>query len=536
VRGRLSEQIWKATSRMFSAVLLRGQTNREGIMKRDSQGPTLRRVASTILPTRWGVFETIGFERDIPNSRDVETATVIILGDLLDDAPLLRIHSQCFTGEVIGSLRCDCGPQLEIAMQAISNEGSGLVIYEHQEGRGIGLMAKLKAYALQDKGLDTIQANYALGYLADHRDFSLPAAILHDLGIGQVRLLSNNPQKSRALSSAGIKVAAEIPCETSPNSYSLPYLQTKKEKLGHRLTLERRGNVDDPTSESFGVVSRDFVDRGSVAEITSSTKSHEQTRNYSSDERVEKNQEATLDGFEFASIKDAIRELQAGRMIVVVDDEDRENEGDLTMAAELITPEAINFMAKHGRGLICLAMTGERLQELELTPMTGDNTALGGTAFTVSIDLKGHGVTTGISAYDRSETIRATVDPNSSAEDFARPGHIFPLCARTGGVLERRGQTEAAVDLARIGGLSPAGVICEIINDDGTMARVPDLIKFCKKHDLLMITVDALAKYRFEMEYEESLAGILDFLPVSLDHRMTELDYASPRVGFHEAA
>src|SRR5258705_8297918 len=503
VRGRLS--LWSAApcrrfSIWFRNLLLPKRRqgaalrNPEGIIKRDSQGPTLRRVASTTLPTRWGVFQTIGFERDIPDSRDVETAIAFILGDLSDDAPLVRIHSQCFTGEVLGSLRCDCGPQWEIAMQAIANEGSGLVIYEHQEGRGIGLMAKLKAYALQDKGLDTIEANYALGFLADHRDFSLPAAILHDLGITNVRLLSNNPQKSRALSNGGIKVVAEIPCEATPNSYSLPYLRAKKEKLGHALKLE--------TPNQIGPISP--IDQD----------------------------------FSFATIPDAIQELQAGRMIVVVDDEDRKNEGDLTMDAEMITPEAINFMAKHGRGLICLAMTGERLRELELTPMTRDNTALSGTAFTVSIDLKGRGVTTGISAYDRSETIRATVDPNSSAQDFARPGHIFPLCARTGGVLERRGQTEAAVDLARIAGLSPAGVICEIINDDGTMARVPDLIKVSNKHDLLMITVDALAEYRLEMEYEESLDGILDFLPVSPvspGHRVTDLDYSSPRVGLQPA-
>ena len=524
--GRFSKQIWKAASEMFSAVSLRGQRTPGGIIKRDPQGPALRRVASTILPTRWGAFQTIGFERDIPNSRDVETAIAIILGDLSDDAPLVRIHSQCFTGEVLGSLRCDCGPQWEIAMQAIANEGSGLVIYEHQEGRGIGLMAKLKAYALQDKGLDTIQANYALGFFADHRDFTLPAAILQDLGISDVRLLSNNPNKSRALSNAGIKVVAQIPCEATPNSYSLPYLRAKKEKLGHTLTLERRGKVDDPTSESFGVVSCDFVDRPSVARRTRSTKSHEQTQSSFSDEQADEQ-------FEFASIEDAIRELQAGRMIVVVDDEDRENEGDLTMAAEMITPEAINFMATHGRGLICLAMTEERLKELDLNPMVSDNTAFGGTAFTVSIDLNGQGVTTGISAHDRSQTIKATVDETSCAEDFGRPGHIFPLCARDGGVLERRGQTEAAVDLARLAGLSPAGVICEILNEDGTMARVPDLIQFCKKHDLLMITVDALAKYRFEMEYEESLDGILDFLPVSLRQPVTELDHFSHGVGLH---
>ena len=195
-------------------------------------------------------------------------------------------------------------------------------------------------------------------------------------------------------------------------------------------------------------------------------------------------------------------------MIVVIDDEDRENEGDLTMAAELVTPEAINFMATHGRGLICLAMPGERLDELDLGVMVPDNTALHSTAFTVSIDLKGHGVSTGISAHDRARTIRAAVDSGSSPDDFARPGHVFPLRARPGGVLERRGQTEAAVDLAGLAGLYPAGVICEIVNDDGTMARVPDLIRFCKTHGLVMVTVADLARYRLESEYEGSLWAI----------------------------
>jgi 3,4-dihydroxy 2-butanone 4-phosphate synthase/GTP cyclohydrolase II len=184
----------------------------------------------------------------------------------------------------------------------------------------------------------------------------------------------------------------------------------------------------------------------------------------------------------------------------------------------MITPEAINFMATHGRGLICLAMTGERLDELELAPMAPDNSALGGTAFTVSIDAKGHGVTTGISAYDRAETIRAAIDANNYPEDFARPGHVFPLRARAGGVLERRGQTEAAVDLASLAGLYPAGVICEIVNDDGTMARVPDLIRFCRMHDLVMITVAELARYRFDLDYEGSLAAIEGLFPVCERH------------------
>src|SRR5256886_6795812 len=173
-------------------------------------GP-LWRIASARMPTRWGTFEVIGFERDVSNgTRRVETALALVMGDLTEGVPVLRIHSQCFTGEVLGSLRCDCHDQLEMAMQTIAEEGRGLVIYEYQEGRGIGLMAKLQAYELQDAGIDTIDANHALGFKADCRDFSLPAAILRDLGINRVRLLSNNPRKARALSNAGIEVIAQI--------------------------------------------------------------------------------------------------------------------------------------------------------------------------------------------------------------------------------------------------------------------------------------------------------------------------------------
>jgi 3,4-dihydroxy 2-butanone 4-phosphate synthase/GTP cyclohydrolase II len=216
---------------------------------------------------------------------------------------------------------------------------------------------------------------------------------------------------------------------------------------------------------------------------------------------------------EFASIGAAIGELRDGRMIVVVDDEDRENEGDLTIAAEKVTSEAINFMATYGRGLICLAMTGERLDELGLPPMVRHNTSMCGTGFTVSIDLKSRGVTTGISAYDRAETIKAALDPNIDPHEFAKPGHVFPLRAREGGVLVRRGQTEAAVDLASLAGLYPAGVICEIVNDDGTMARVPDLVRFCKKHSLLMISVAALARYRMDAGFEGAVAVINGAFP-----------------------
>ena len=414
---------------------------------------TLRKTVSTRLPTRWGAFQIVGFERDAASGgRPVETAFAITLGDLSHGAPLLRIHSQCITSEVLGSLRCDCKDQLEMAMQEIASEGRGIIVYEHQEGRGIGLMAKLQAYSFQDRGLDTVEANHALGFAADCRDYALPIAILQELGIHRVRLLSNNPHKVRALVDAGIDVVEQIPCEVAPSSHSIAYLRTKRERMGHTLSL---------------------------------TQAHDAARD-----------EIDLNEYPFASVDTAIRELQAGRMIIVIDDEDRENEGDLVMAAEKITPEAINFMATHARGLICLAMTGERLDELHLPPMVDENTALHDTAFTVSIDARGAKMTTGISAADRAWTVKTAIDPCTSPDELARPGHVFPLRARPGGVLQRRGQTEAAVDLAALAGLLPAGVICEIIKDDGTMARLPDLIQFCRKHGLAMITIADLAKHR----------------------------------------
>ena len=201
----------------------------------------------------------------------------------------------------------------------------------------------------------------------------------------------------------------------------------------------------------------------------------------------------------FAIVPEALEEVRAGRMIVVVDDEDRENEGDLTLAAEFVTPEAINFMAREGRGLICLTLTEERADYLRLGPMSAENTSRFGTAFTESIEAR-EGVTTGISAHDRAHTIKVAIDPKSTAADLTRPGHVFPLRARKGGVLVRAGQTEASVDLARMAGLVTAGVICEIMNDDGTMARVPDLIQFCAKHGLKMLTVAELIRYRLQNE------------------------------------
>src|SRR6266853_2533127 len=436
-------------------------------MKPRAQAGTVRRVGNTRMPTKWGMFRAMAFEREISNGssaieklvaqvsnllyrrasslravrdsanprivghpadwksairqvgnlryadRQTETALALVLGDVTEDAPLLRIHSQCLTGEMLGSLRCDCGDQFEMAMRAIAEEGRGLLIYEYQEGRGIGLKAKLQAYALQDAGLDTVDANLALGFPADGRDFSLPAAILHELGVSQVRLLSNNPDKTLALSSAGIEVVDRVHCEVVPTPHSIDYLRTKKERLGHALNLvpgssrrQEAPNFKEQFEPQTMVGTRSTVSpyfwpenvTDAVERVPTTLRTPSEVSKlapphvgcYEND-----------DAFEFASIEEALDELSAGRMIVVIDDEDRENEGDLTMAAEAITPEAINFMATHGRGLICLAMAGERLDELELPPMTPENSSLGGTAFTISIDVKGPGVTTGISAHDR---------------------------------------------------------------------------------------------------------------------------------------
>jgi 3,4-dihydroxy 2-butanone 4-phosphate synthase/GTP cyclohydrolase II len=202
----------------------------------------------------------------------------------------------------------------------------------------------------------------------------------------------------------------------------------------------------------------------------------------------------------FDSIAQAIADIQAGKLVIVVDDEDRENEGDFVTAARNVTPEVINFMSKHGRGLICATLPAKRCKELDLGPMVSNNTALHGTAFTVSVDLLGHGCTTGISAHDRAKTIQALIDPATKPEDLGRPGHIFPLRGRPGGVLERPGHTEAVIDLAELAGFEPAGVLVEIMHHDGTMARLPELIKVARRFDLKIVSIKDLIDFRSQQK------------------------------------
>jgi len=207
-------------------------------MKAVAEIGMLRRLATARMPTKWGMFDAAAYERQAESGGGrIDTALAIVMGDLRGEVPLLRIHSQCFTGEGLGSLRCDCREQLTLAMEAIATEARGLVIYEHQEGRGIGLVAKLRAYQLQDMGVDTVEANHVLGFRADCRDYRLPIAILRELGVDRVRLLTNNPHKVRALSEAGIEVVARIACEANATPYSLPYLRSKRDKMDHALNL-----------------------------------------------------------------------------------------------------------------------------------------------------------------------------------------------------------------------------------------------------------------------------------------------------------
>ncbi len=235
----------------------------------------------------------------------------------------------------------------------------------------------------------------------------------------------------------------------------------------------------------------------------------------------------------FATVEEAIEDIRHGKLVVVVDAADRENEGDLTIAAQFATPEAINFMATHGRGLICLCLTEERCDELRLQPMTERNETPFGTAFTISIEAR-EGISTGISAQDRSRTIQVAIDPSKGPADLVQPGHVFPLRARAGGVLRRAGQTEAAVDLARLAGLNPAGVVCEVMNDDGTMARVPDLIPYCEQHGLKLVTVADLIEHR--RRHEKLVERTTSVRLPTADGEFTAVAFREKLTGKHHLA
>jgi 3,4-dihydroxy 2-butanone 4-phosphate synthase/GTP cyclohydrolase II len=432
----------------------------------------------------------------------------------------VRIHDQCFTSEVFRSQRCDCKEQLKMSLEYIKENG-GAIIYLQQEGRGIGLANKVAAYALQDAGMDTVDANTHLGFPEDCRQYGVVPSILHDMGIDSIKLITNNPRKIERLQSLGVDVQGTVPMVVErANPHNRKYLQTKQDRMAHdnfgdMLSLDNReesvnnlvnGAVTSLLS-GMDSVAEDYINGGeemAAAAVTSALLdefSDSDVEDYNSQAGVT----AADDGYCFGrkSVEDAVAAIARGEIVVVVDDMDRENEGDFIMAADLATPETIATIIRYSSGVICIGMEGDRMDELKLPAMIDKNEDPKGTAFSVTVDAtEEHGITTGISALDRATSLQLLAKSTSVPTDFARPGHIFPLRAREGGVLSRDGHTEAAVDLSRLAGRHPSGVLCEIVSEENPveMARVPELKRFCKKHGFVLTSIVDIAQYRRDTE------------------------------------
>lgn len=428
---------------------------------------------------------------------------VMVSGDVLDkENVIVRIHDQCFTSEVFGSQRCDCKEQLEESLKLIKREG-GIVIYLQQEGRGIGIANKVAAYKLQDEGFDTVDANLQLGFKDELREYTCIPDILSDMGIKSIRLVTNNPFKLDQVTRLGVQVNDRIPIIIPPNRFNMRYFRSKKERFQHMIP--NISQYDDETSQSQqpSVISTDHVvnlhagssdnsfDATNNDEIVDNTVIDEVNHNF----RPDIKREYAL-GKE--TVLAAIEAIKNGRIVIVVDDENRENEGDLIMAAEMSTPESIGFIVRHSSGVICISLESSRLDELKLPPMVINNEDPKQTAYTVSVDYK-HGTSTGISSADRAACFRALVDPTQTYDDFQRPGHVFPLRYREGGVLARAGHTEASLDLCRLAGMRLGGVLAEIVHDDGSLKRYPDLVKMSIEHNLVMTSVQDITAYRIEL-------------------------------------
>ena len=378
-----------------------------------------------------------------------------------------------------------------MSLEYIQQHG-GCLIYLQQEGRGIGLANKIAAYALQDVGLDTVDANVHLGFAEDCREYTVIPSILQDMGLHNtedddenvpIELLTNNPRKVRHLTKLGINVVGTRPIvvpNTTPHNYQ--YMATKVERMQHdnlAPLLKPRNGVVAPIN-------------GHMAPLVPPNHPMDGVQD-------------SADGYCFGrqSVEDAIAAIGRGELIVVVDDLDRENEGDFIMAADLCTAADMGQIVKYSSGVVCIALEEERLEALELPAMVQDNQDPKGTAFTVTVDAtKEHGITTGISAADRATTMRLLADPASAAIDFHRPGHVLPLKARPEGVLTRNGHTEAAIDLAKLAGRAPAGVLCELVSEDDPteMMRLPEIQRFCRDKGYVLTSIADLQQYRRETE------------------------------------
>jgi len=469
---------------------------------------TLQVVAECALPNSRGEFRMRAYRwLDADGTQLMEPIAIYPkdgIGNEPGEPAFIRVHDQCFTSEVFGSQRCDCREQLEMAMDFIAENG-GSVIYLPQEGRGIGLANKIAAYNLQDQGFDTVDANHQLGFPDDLRKYDMVPCILDDLGVKSVCLLTNNPFKTRSLLSLGVEVTGTRPVLTKPNAHNEAYLRTKALRMDHAYTVVEKGDgtrmqptvPQQPLPRIRGGAHAARAAAGAGSGARGPSRKAQVILEKGAGGELEATREARW-VFGRESVERALDDIRNGKVVVVVDDENRENEGDLIMAAEHATAETIGFFVRHTSGVICVALESDRLDELELPQMVGKNEDPKATAFTVTVDAKDN-VSTGISARDRAETLRRLASVESKASDFCRPGHIFPLRARDGGVLVRQGHTEASVDLARLAGCAPAGVLCEITTEDSQdMARLPELRVFAEKHGLVLTSIEDILMYRVE--------------------------------------
>ena len=398
----------------------------------------------------------------------------------------------------------------------------GFIIYLQQEGRGIGLANKIAAYALQDSGLDTVDANLHLGFPEDMREYGVVPSILEDMKIGSIQLLTNNPRKVERLERLGVPIERTLPMVVpQTNQYNHKYMATKQDRMNHRNLATLLSH--DPTMPEAVVAANSimaprkyladqYINNGTEMSANAVTVSlmvddddDDDDDNNNEKEKEEQGASAREDGYCFGkqSVLDAIAAVARGEMVVVVDDMNRENEGDFIMAADHCTDLDMACIVRYSSGVVCVAMEGKRMEELQLPPMCQNNEDPKGTAFSVTVDAtKEHGITTGISASDRARTVQLLADPTTTAADFNRPGHLFPLRAKEGGVLTRDGHTEAAVDLARLAGRNPVGILCEIVSEENPteMMRLPEMKRFAKRHGFVMTSIVDLAQFRRETE------------------------------------
>jgi len=450
----------------------------------------------------------------------------------LNDVPI-RVHDQCLTSEVFRSQRCDCREQLRSSLQYIHKHG-GAIIYLQQEGRGIGIANKVAAYSMQDVGLDTVEANLHFGFPEDNRSYGMVPSILNHMGIKSIQLMTNNPRKVHKLKKLGVKVTGTVPVVSDDfiTAWNRKYITTKVKRMAHMnyeplLTssnslmvpraggsasstskaatntnlLDNNNNTDIPHSlDKIGTM----VAQNAVISAVQNDTDIPPTATIPHDQQpILASQILKSNGYCFGkqSVIDAIAAIKNGEMVVVVDDYNRENEGDFIVSAELLTPQTLAKLVRFSSGVVCVAMDDDRADALDLPYMVNDNEDPKNTAFTVTVDAsKEYGTTTGISATDRCITINLLANHKSTSVDFTRPGHIFPLRAKSNGVMERDGHTEATVDLMKLAGLQPVGVLCEIVSEDNPveMAQLPELMKFAKEHGFVLTSIADLIMYKKE--------------------------------------